>query len=119
MKTLLNPWFIIGCMIGITVFVLRRVPVTIPYYINGYLTDLFAIPVIANIGLWFMRVAIVKTNMYKLSVGQIIFIVIYVSLVFEVVLPHFSKQYVSDYIDVVMYVLGGIFFNFKMNKLIY
>jgi hypothetical protein len=116
LKTLLNPWFVIGCIVGVTMFILRRMPVAIPHYFNNYLTDLFAIPVIANTGLWFMRVAIVKNNHYKLSPGQVIFIVLYVSLIFEVVLPHFSERYTGDLMDVLMYVLGGVFFQFTMNK---
>ena len=119
MKTLLNPWFILGCLVWLTVFVLRKLHYAIPHYSNSYLTDLFAVPVIATLGLWFMRTAIIKTNLYRLSAGQVLFIVAYLSLVFEVILPHYFSQYTADYMDVLMYVLGGLFFYKKMNKAVY
>lgn len=77
---------------------------------------MLAVPVIATIGLWFMRVAIIKNNKYQLSPGQVIFIVVYVALVFEIVLPHFFKAYTRDYVDILMYAIGGVFFYKMMNK---
>src|ERR1700744_6562195 len=115
MKTLLNRWFVAFCLIWLTVFITRKIGHPIPY-INGYIDDLIAIPVIANLGLWFQRVIIIKSNHYTLSVWHITFITIYVTLVFEVLLPHLSKIYTADWIDAVLYILGGIFFYKVMNK---
>ena len=66
-----------------------------------------------------MRTVVFKNNLYQLSAGQIIFIIIYVSILFEFILPHFFKQYTSDVMDVIMYIIGGIFFSYKMNNPIY
>jgi hypothetical protein len=85
-------------------------------YVNGYIDDVFAIPVIANLGLWFQRVFIYKNNYYVLSPLHVVFIVVYVSIVFEGLLPWLSKTYTADWIDVMLYVLGGTFFYFVMNK---
>jgi hypothetical protein len=115
MKTLLNPWFLAGCLIWLIVIILRKTGHPLPY-INGFLTDAFAIPVIANLGLWFQRVFIYKSNYYVLSVWHVIFIVVYVSVVFEGILPWFSLKYTADWIDVALYCVGGIFFCFFMNK---
>ncbi|TWJ01595.1 hypothetical protein JN11_01746 [Mucilaginibacter frigoritolerans] len=115
MKTLLNPWFIIGCLTWAIVLVLRRTSHPLPY-INGYINDVFAIPVIANLGLWFNRVFIIKSNHYVLSKRQVAFIVIYVAIVFEGFLPYLSKTYTADWIDVLLYILGGLFFYRVMNK---
>jgi len=115
MKTLLNPWFILGCLIWLLVFTARifRHP---PPYVNGYITDAFAAPVIANLALWLLRVFIIKSNYYVLSPAQIIFLVVYISLLFEGLLPMISKIYTADWIDVLLYVFGGIFFYKVMNK---
>jgi len=115
MKTLLNPWFIIGCMVWAAIKITRILDVPVPY-LNGYLTDFFAVPVITNIGLWLQRVFIIKNNYYVLSPLQVIFMVIYISVLFEGLLPLISKIYIADWIDVLLYVIGGLFFYWVMNK---
>jgi hypothetical protein len=115
MKTLLNPWFVIGCLTWLIVLTTRKLGHPLPY-INGHINDAFAIPVIANLGLWFQRVFIIKSNYYVLSPLQVIFIVGYVSLVFEGLLPLISKIYTADWIDVLLYIFGGLFFYVVMNK---
>lgn len=84
--------------------------------INGYIDDAIAIPIIANLGLWFQRVFIFKTNYYVLSPWHIIFIVAYVTLIFEILLPLYSKTYTADWIDVLLYMISGLFFFKVLNK---
>jgi hypothetical protein len=115
MKTLLNPWFIAGCLTWTIVITARKLGHPLPY-VNGYIDDAFAIPVIANLGLWFQRVFIYKNNYYVLSPWHVVFTVVYVSIVFEGFLPWLSKTYTADWIDVILYITGGIFFYFVMNK---
>jgi hypothetical protein len=115
MKTLLNKWFIAGCLTWLVVFIMRKLHHPLPY-LNGYITDAAALPVIANLGLWFQRVIIIKNNYYVLSVWHVVFITAYVSVLFEGLLPLISKNYTADWIDVILYIIGGIFFNKVMNK---
>jgi hypothetical protein len=115
MKTLLNKWFIASCLIWLIVITSRKMGHPLPI-INGYIDDAIAIPVIANLGLWFQRVVIIKNNYYVLSKWHVVFIVAYVSLIFEGLLPLFSKTYTADWIDVLLYIIGGVFFDRVMNK---
>jgi hypothetical protein len=115
MKTLLNPWFIIGCLVWIAIKVTRVLDVPIPY-LNGYLTDFFAVPVVTNIGLWLQRVFIIKNNYYVLSPLQVMFMAIYISVLFEGLLPRISKIYTADWMDVLLYFIGGVCFYWVMNK---
>ena len=115
MKTLLNKWFIVGCLIWLVVTILRKSGHPLPVF-NGYLDDLLAIPVIANLGLWFQRVFVIRNNYYVLSSVHVTFIVVYVSVLFELVLPYYSKAYTGDWIDVTLYLAGGIFFYKIINK---
>jgi hypothetical protein len=115
MKTLLNRWFILGCAIWIVVFTMRKSGHAIPF-INGYIDDAFAIPVIANLGLWFQRTFVIKNNYYVLAPWHVIFITVYVSILFEGLLPLYSKTYTADWIDVLLYAIGGLFFYSVMNK---
>jgi hypothetical protein len=115
MKTLRNPWFIVGCLVWLIVQIARMLRHPVPW-LNGYITDLFAVPVIANLGLWMQRVFIIKSDYYVLSRAQVIFIVVYMSLLFEWLLPMISKIYTADWKDVLLYCAGGLFFYFVMNK---
>ncbi|MFI5136901.1 MAG: hypothetical protein ACHQIM_03680 [Sphingobacteriales bacterium] len=115
MKTLFNPWFIIGCFVWVAVISTRKLGHPLPY-VNGNINDAFAIPVIANLALWFQRVFIIKSNYYVFAPRYVIFIVIYVSLVFEGLLPLLSKKYTADWLDVLLYIFGGLFFYLVMNK---
>jgi hypothetical protein len=115
MKTLLNKWFVAGCLVWLAVFITRKLHHSIPY-LNGYLTDVFAIPIITTLALCFQRVIVFKNNFYTLSKWHIVFITVYVSLVFEVLLPRLSKTYTGDWVDVGLYIVGGVFFYRVMNK---
>ncbi len=87
-----------------------------PAYINGYLTDFAAGPVIATLGLCFMRVVVIRNNYYVLSPKQVAFVIIYLSLLFEGLLPLLSNKYTADWADIVLYASGGIFFYKVINK---
>lgn len=116
MKTLLNPWFIIFCVAWAILYVARIThhPVL---YLNGHLADFLAVPVIANLGLWFQRIFIYKRSMYVLKRGHLVFIVLYLSVVFEWLLPKYHPEiFTGDWTDVLLYITGGFFFFWQMNK---
>lgn len=116
MKTLLNPWFIFFCGIWAVFYFARMThhPITL---LNGHLTDLLAVPILANLGLWFQRNLVGKRSIYVLKPGHVIFIVIYTSIVFEGLLPKYDPaKFTGDWLDVLLYIFGGIFFLWKMNK---
>lgn len=115
MKTLLNKWFVGGCLVWLSVTVMRRSGHPFPA-LNGYVNDALAIPVIANLALWFQRVFVIRNNYYVLSPWHVVFIVAYVSILFELALPYYSKTYTADWIDVLLYVAGGIFFYRIINR---
>ena len=115
MKTLYNGWFITGCLTWLVVYMARRFGHPLPF-INGYIDDLIAIPVIANLGLWFQRQFIIRNNYYVLAPSHVVFIIIYVTLLFEILLPGLSKTYTADWVDIILYIFGGLFFYKMMNK---
>lgn len=114
MKTLINKWFIGGCVIWLIVITARKLGHPFPH-VNGYINDALAIPVMASLGLWFQRVFIFKNDYYVLAPWHVVFIVIYVTLIFEVLLPVFSKTYTADWADILLYIIGGLFFYKVMN----
>ena len=102
-------------MIWLMVTILRRNGHPLPVF-NGYLDDLLAIPVIANLGLWFQRVFVIRNDYYVLSSVHVTFIVTYVSVLFELALPYYSKAYTGDWVDVILYLAGSIFFYKIINR---
>ena len=79
-----------------------------------YMDDLFAIPVIGTIILYIQKR--IDNNYQTLPVSHIITICIAVIILFELVLPHFSKLYTRDLFDIVAYVIGAVFFYVEMNR---
>ena len=116
MRTLLNRWFLTACFLWL-IFYCAKIsgrPITV---FNGHFTDFLAVPVIANLGLWFQRVFIIKNDAYLLKAGHVIFIIIYLSVVFEWFLPkHYPRKFTGDWVDVLLYILGGLFFYWRMNR---
>lgn len=88
-----------------------RVPV--PLFFSHYFADLLCMPLLLSSAGLFMRWLRADPGSY-LSGAMILVATLYVSLVFECVLPLFFERYVADVWDVMMYgVGGGLFFVFQ------
>ena len=86
-------------------------------FLNFYLNDMLAVPIVLNLVLISFKMLYSSTNIY-LGIDKIIFTVVYISILFELILPHFFTRYSSDWIDVVMYIIGGfIYFIFQKIEL--
>jgi hypothetical protein len=74
--------------------------------VDSYLADLLAMPVI----LTFTETAMVKLrgDRGRLSIGMVLFAVVYASVVMEVLLPHLKSSAVGDPLDAVMYAIGAL-----------
>ena len=81
-----------------------RVPV--PMFFSHYFADLLCMPLLLSGALLFMRWLRADGGLY-LSGAMILVASLYVSLVFECVLPLFFQRYTADVWDVVMYGVGG------------
>ncbi|NNC82547.1 MAG: hypothetical protein HKN79_03140 [Flavobacteriales bacterium] len=77
-----------------------------PEWINSYLGDLLCMPILLSFTLLVLRY-VTRLPRFVLGPMHILVSVIYVSLVFEWLLPHCFYRYTSDPIDVGMYVLGA------------
>lgn len=75
--------------------------------LNDYLTDVLAVPVIAQICLWITRRFIVRDAAYVYPRWYFLFIAAYLSIVFEVIMPHLSPAYTADIGDVGAYFVGA------------
>ncbi len=86
-----------------------RIDVDSPaHFVEYYLTDLLFVPAMSLFALIFVRLLKMSAKI-KISPLLILTQVLLVSLYFEVYLPKITS-YVSDPIDILMYVLGGFIF---------
>ncbi|MEC5145628.1 hypothetical protein [Chitinophaga sp. 212800010-3] len=97
------------------VHLVRYYSLPLPALINGQLTDFLAVPVIAHIALIVVRLFVVRNPYYIMPLYYILFIVGYVSVVFEWLMPAVSAKYTGDWLDVAAYLAGGIYFYVTVN----
>ena len=116
MTVVKNPFFFIPVLIFAVNQILERFfKIFIPW-VHSYLDDLLAMPVILGITLQIYRKIHPKKDAFSFSKTQILVALIYVSLVFELILPHFSNTYISDTYDLVCYTFGAGYFFFFINQ---
>jgi len=114
-KCFIPNWFIVFIIIyGANQFFMKPADNS---FLNFYLNDMLAVPIVLNLVLISFKMLYSSTNIY-LGIDKIIFTVIYISILFEITLPYFFKRFVGDWLDVLMYIIGGfIYFIFQKIEL--
>ena len=97
--------------------ILKFGQVPVPMFFSHYFADLLCMPLLLSIAAFFMRWVRADAGLY-LSGAMILVASLYVSLVFECVLPLFFQRYTADVWDVVMYGVGGGLFYFFQKRLL-
>jgi len=80
--------------------------------INNWLTDFVFVPIVVHISLVFGHQIIHSRSNFRFSLLQILCFSIYTSLVFELLLPRITSYNTGDWLDVIMYFAGGLFYYF-------
>ena len=81
-------------------------------WLNGQLTDFIAVPVIAHLALTFTRTVILGDSQYTYPLSYLLFIALYTTVLFELVMPAFSHKYTADMLDAAAYLGGALFYYF-------
>ncbi|MCX6181363.1 MAG: hypothetical protein NT150_05515 [Bacteroidetes bacterium] len=81
--------------------------ISTPQWFSSYFADLLCLPLLLLCTLVVMK-KIKKIEV--LSWQMILFTLVYVSVVFEFILPLYSNRYTADKIDLIMYTAGSILF---------
>jgi len=111
-----DPLFIGYCVCWPLIHYFRWRGMPIPV-LNDYLTDFVFIPLVAHASLIFTRFISRKPNIiYPLH--WLLIIALYVSVIFEVLLPRYSTKVVGDTGDIAAYFAGSIFY-FYVHQLIF
>lgn len=79
-----------------------------PDFVQFYVADLLALPVILT---WTVNlISQIKKRAVKLSFLQILFAIVYTSVVMEYWAPRWSVYATGDLLDSLMYLIGGLSF---------
>lgn len=114
--TRIGRWILVILMVSYgTVLMMKRSEMVLWEFTASYLTDLLCLPILLSLTLIIVR-RWFRGRVKHLTSAQVIFVWIYLSVVFEWVLPKFSPRYVSDPLDVIFYALGGMVFLIFQSK---
>ncbi len=76
-------------------------------FFSWWFSDLLLIPCAAPVSLWIERRLGLRSHDRPPTVGEILFLLVLWSVLFEVVAPRFLPQATGDWHDVVAYALGA------------
>ena len=88
----------------------------VPWFFSNYFADVLCLPLLLSFSLLLLR-HFKKENTLWLNTNQIIFTLIYTSILFEFVLPKYSDRYTSDFFDFFAYSFGTFFFYIFQKKI--
>ena len=108
-------YFYIAILLWMIHSILLAANIHVPFFDN-YLDDLILLPIILGIALIIQRKKISRNYEYKFNRVLIVFTWLYFWLMFELVIPNFSKSFTSDWLDCIAYGLGAYYFDQLINK---
>jgi len=116
MEVYRNPYFILPvCLFTVNQVLEKGFDLYFPF-LHSYLDDLLAIPVILGITLQIYRLIHPLKKLFKFKKEHVFVVFLYVSILFEGVLPYYSKQYIRDLFDVLCYGVGSLIFYHRINR---
>jgi len=84
-----------------------------PFYVQYYLNDLIAPTVLLTLTNLFLT--LIYRDLYIFSKAELLFFFLYLSFVFELLLPYLSCSFTADKYDLVAYAIGTILFQYLIN----
>ncbi len=108
-------YFYIFTSLGLSIYTLQKLQVSLPQLINNYVNDFLIIPIVLMLSLFVIR-ELRNDKTYKLSIGIIFYTCVLYSVIFEYYLPKIQIRYTTDVIDVVLYFFGGAIFYIIQSK---
>jgi hypothetical protein len=86
-------------------------------FLQHYLNDLLFVPLTLTSAVFLQRNFVLRQPAYQLSKWQIGLCVVYISVMFEGVIPLFKTRYTADIRDIACYAAGGwLFYQFGNTK---
>ncbi|WP_422106456.1 hypothetical protein [Winogradskyella sp.] len=109
MNVTLKYYFTISVIIGTLVYVAQKQHMDLPIIINNYVNDFLIIPICLTISLFILRFTRNEQH-YYLRLHHVVYLALFYSVLFELILPQYNERYTSDPIDILLYFLSGFLF---------
>lgn len=103
-----NSIYLLLLLSGLLIVVGQKSGIIFPYFFQNYWNDFVIIPLVSKAVLLILQS--IHGKHFVLRPVYILCICLYFSILFEIIFPKFYIRYTSDYMDVMMYFLGGILF---------
>lgn len=84
-------------------------------FIDSYLDPLLCMPFFLSLILWQNKVLIYKNIHYVLPKILLIASTILISIIAEIIFPLLQPQFISDYWDILCYIIGTVYFQLFFN----
>lgn len=115
MDVLKSPVFIISCLLFVLhQFLQKGLGISMPF-IDEYLDNLLAMPIILTLLLVERRVLFKRGKNYRLPVLDVVIATFYISLITEVLFPLLSDRFTGDWWDLFFYATGSLVFMLTIN----
>lgn len=102
-------YFPVFIFLGVSVYLLQWFNVSLPELVNNHLNDVLCMPIVLKISLYSVRF-IKSEKRIKLPLLLQILVTLIFIIYFEGVLPITHQRYTADFLDVVAFTLGLLFF---------
>ena len=107
--------YMIMFLTAVTIYSMQRLNVSLPNLVDNYANDLLYLPLVLG-AIEFLIRRLKKDPSFKLPLGFVVFLASFYSFYFEYFLPKINSRYTADWIDVLLYFLGGFAFFFIGKK---
>jgi hypothetical protein len=116
MKVVLHPVFLLCAgLFLVHQFLQKGLGIAIPI-VDSYLDPLLCMPILLTLFLAERRWLFRKGEAYFLPKGEVVGIVLVLTLLFEWGFPFFSEKFTADVWDAVAYGIGGVLFYTVLNR---
>ena len=108
----------VSLVLGTSIYISQKRCIQLPRFINNYTNDFLILPIVLTICLFVLQ-KIRQDNSFTISIAIIIYMVLFYTVFFEIIMPKVSERYTADTLDFLMYSLGGLWFWYLQRKSIY
>ena len=99
--------YIAICLLAGLIYTRQQLELPLADWVNNYVNDFLVLPIVLGVTTYIVR-WLKKDLNYRFSLLFIACLATYYALFFEYVLPKFSSRYTGDWVDVLLYFLGGL-----------
>jgi len=101
--------FFVSVILGLGIYIFQKLKIPLPNIINNYANDFLIIPIVLSLCLYVLQYTRKNKN-YRLPIFIIVYLCSTYAIFFEFFIPKTLIRYTGDFIDVVLYFLGGFWF---------